>query len=182
MEFGPRALGHRSILADPRSPTVQRELNVSMKGRESFRPFAPAVLAERVSDWFEIDRPSPYMLFTFDVATDHRVAVDEEPTDPVERVQVQRSDIPACTHVDHSARVQTVDVADHERFHALISAFEAETGCPVLLNTSCNLAGEPIVCTPDDALASARRAGLGLLVLEDCIVDLRAMSSHEDAT
>ena len=172
VEVGPRALGHRSILADPRSVDVQRDLNVRVKGRESFRPFAPAVLWERASEWFEIDAPSPYMLFTFDVAESKRLAAGPEPTDPVERVQVARSQIPACTHVDNSARVQTVHTETAPAFHALLAAFESRTGCPVLLNTSFNLAGEPIVCTPDQALDTARRAGLDLLVIDEFLVDL----------
>jgi carbamoyltransferase len=170
MEFGPRALGHRSILADPRSTTVQRDLNLRVKGRESFRPFAPAVLWERAGEWFELDQPSPYMLQVFRVAADHLLEVGDEPDDPVARVQVPRSDIPACTHVDGTARVQTVHEETNPTFHRLLTEFEAATGCPVLLNTSFNRAGEPIVCTPQDALATARAAGLDLLVLEHCLV------------
>lgn len=170
MEFGPRALGHRSILADPRRTDVQRDINIRVKGRESFRPFAPAVLWSHASEWFEMDAPSPYMLFTFDVREDKRLPVAEDPTDPVERVQIPRSQIPACTHVDHSARVQTVHPETAPAFHALLSAFHAKTGCPVLLNTSFNVAGEPIVCTPDDALATARTAELDVLVLDEFIV------------
>jgi carbamoyltransferase len=172
MEFGPRALGHRSILADPRSATVQRDLNVRVKGRESFRPFAPAVLWEHAAEWFDLDRPSPYMLFTFPVAAERLVPVDQEPDDPYQRVQVVRSQIPACTHVDGSARVQTVHPEIAPAFHRLLEAFHRRTGCPVLLNTSFNVAGEPIVCTPDQALATARAAGLDLLVLDDRIVEL----------
>ena len=182
MEFGPRALGHRSILADPRSPTVQRDINMRVKGRESFRPFAPAVLWEHATEWFEMDRPSPYMLFTFQVAAEHLRAVDEEPEDLVERVNVPRSDIPACTHVDGSARVQTVHRETAPEFHRLITAFETRTGCPVLLNTSFNRAGEPIVCTPDDALASARQAGLDLLVVGDHVLDLGRSGDGTDAS
>ncbi|MCU1497031.1 MAG: hypothetical protein JWM47_984 [Acidimicrobiales bacterium] len=170
MEFGPRALGHRSILADPRSPTVQSDVNMRVKGRESFRPFAPAVLWEHAEDWFELDQPSPYMLRTCQVAAHRLVEVVDEPTDPVERVQVPRSQIPACTHIDGSARVQTVHQEISPAFHRLIGAFHAETGCPVLLNTSFNRAGEPVVCTPEDAVASARAAGLDLLVIEDSII------------
>lgn len=175
MEFGPRALGHRSILADPRSPDAQSDLNLRVKGRESFRPFAPAVLWEHASEWFDLDRPSPYMLFTFPVAESRRLdVVDGEgpgDIDFVERVRVPRSQIPACTHVDGSARVQTVHADSSPQFHRLLRAFHRHTGCPVLLNTSFNLGGEPIVCTPDDALDTARRAGLDILVLEDCIVE-----------
>lgn len=170
MEFGPRALGHRSILADPRSTTVQRDINLRVKGRESFRPFAPAVLWEHATEWFELTQPSPYMLQTCQVAPAKLLEVAEEPTDPVARVQVPRSQIPACTHIDGSARVQTVHAEANPVFHQLIEAFHEATGCPVLLNTSFNRAGEPVVCTPDDALASARAAGLDLLVLESCLV------------
>lgn len=170
MEFGPRSLGHRSILADPRSTTVQRDINLRVKGRESFRPFAPAVLWEHATDWFELTQPSPYMLQTCQVAPSKLLEVTEEPGDPVARVQVPRSQIPACTHIDGSARVQTVHAETNPVFHRLIEAFHETTGCPVLLNTSFNRAGEPVVCTPDDALASARAAGLDLLVLETCLV------------
>jgi carbamoyltransferase len=174
MELGPRALGHRSILADPRGAEVQRDLNLRVKGRESFRPFAPAVPAERAADWFDLDAPAPYMLITAPVAEARRVPVPDEPEAIAERVAVPRSTIPACTHVDGSARVQTVAAADHPAFHRLLSAFEAATGCPVLLDTSFNVAGEPIVCTPDQALATARRAGLDLLVIGDALIDLPA--------
>ena len=179
MEFGPRALGHRSIIADPRSTTVQRDINLRVKGRESFRPFAPAVLWERATEWFDLDQPSPYMLQVCQVTADRLVEVDDEPTDPIERVQVPRSQIPACTHVDGSARVQTVHAETNPTFHRLISAFEARTGCPVLLNTSFNRAGDPIVCTPDDALDAARAAGLDVLVLEDRIVRRDAFEADE---
>lgn len=170
MEFGPRALGHRSILADPRSPTVQRDINLRVKGRESFRPFAPSVLWERAQEWFDLDAPTPHMLETCQVAADKLIAVAEEPADLVARVQVVRSQIPACTHIDGSARVQTVHRETNPTFHQLLAAFADETGCPVLLNTSFNRAGEPIVCTPDDALLAARTAGLDLLVIEDCVI------------
>jgi len=173
MEFGPRSLGQRSILADPRSSTVREDINLRVKGRESFRPFAPAVLWEAASEWFEIDAPSPYMLFTFPVTAAHLAEVAVEPIDIGERARVVRSDIPACTHIDGSARVQTVHASVSPLFHALISSFERSTGCPVLLNTSFNVAGEPIVCTPSDALRTARRAGLDLLVIGDAIIELR---------
>ena len=177
MEFGPRSLGHRSILADPRSETVQRDLNLRVKGRESFRPFAPAVLWEQATDWFEIDRPSPYMLMTFPVAAHRRRPIGDEPDDLVDRVNVARSEIPACTHIDGSARVQTVHRETAPEFHRLIEAFRVRTGCPVLVNTSLNRAGEPIVCTPADALATARAAGLDLLVLGGHLVELGPVPS-----
>jgi carbamoyltransferase len=177
MEFGPRALGHRSILADARSPRVHRELNLHIKGRESFRPFAPAVLASHAAEWFALDGPSPYMLFTFPVAANRRVPLAEEPVELTDRVTAVRSQIPACTHVDLSARVQTVDEESNPRFHQLLAAFHDLTGCPVLLNTSFNVAGEPIVCTPDDALTSAQGAGLDQLILEDCVIDLKEVAA-----
>jgi carbamoyltransferase len=177
MEFGPRSLGCRSILADPRSSTVHRDLNLRVKGRESFRPFAPAVLWEHASEWFELDRPSPYMLFTHQVVSARRCEVAVEPLEMSDRATVKRSEIPACTHIDGSARVQTVHRESRPEFHSLLSAFHRLVGCPVLLNTSFNVAGEPIVCTPDDALATAVKAGLDLLVLGDCIIDRQALEA-----
>ncbi|MCB1040863.1 MAG: hypothetical protein KDA94_15235, partial [Acidimicrobiales bacterium] len=173
MEFGPRALGNRSILADARSPVVHQRLNVRIKGRESFRPFAPAVLWEDAGDWFDLDRPLPHMTTVVAVSAARMLEVAAEQGTFEERAATPRSEIPACTHVDGSARVQTVHREINPRFHALLSAFRDRTGCPVLLNTSFNVRGEPIVCTPDDALRSARSAHLDLLVLEDCLIDLR---------
>ena len=172
MEFGPRALGHRSILADPRRDDVLADLNQRVKGREDFRPFAPAVLWEHADAWFDLDRPSPYMLFTHQVAASQLVEVATEPTSLGDRAAAVRSTIPACTHVDHSARVQTVHRELHPEFHALLERFHDITGCPVVLNTSFNLAGEPIVCSPADAIRSATAGGIDLLVLEDRIVEL----------
>lgn len=177
MEFGPRALGHRSILADPRSETVQRRINSLVKERAAFRPFAPAVLLERASEYFTIDAPAPYMNIVADVADSQRVDGSEHDGDsdesaPFEDIVSQvRSTIPAVTHVDHSARIQTVDARQNPEFHRLLSAFDASTGCPVLLNTSFNARDEPIVCTPDDALRTFRRTGLDLLVLEHCLIE-----------
>lgn len=159
MEFGPRALGHRSILADPRRADMQSHLNQKIKGRESFRPFAPAVLWEHASEWYEISEPSPYMLFT------HRVAG---------RGLTTGHTLPACTHVDGSARVQTVHRETNPDFHLLLSTWNELTGCPVLLNTSFNIAGQPIVCTPREAVLTARRANLDALVLGGHVVDLRS--------
>jgi carbamoyltransferase len=173
MEFGPRALGHRSILADPRPAEMQRQLNLRVKGRESFRPFAPAVLEERAGEWFDLTGPSRYMVLTADLREERRVGAEVRPTVATElQPPTARSAVPACTHVDHSARVQTVPADRDDGFRSLLEAFEKRTGCPVLLNTSFNRAGEPIVCTPDDAVASARVAGLDLLVLEDCLVEV----------
>jgi carbamoyltransferase len=153
MEFGPRALGNRSILADARSPAMQSLLNLKVKYRESFRPFAPSVLRERVGEWFELDEDSPYMLLVAGVAPRRRRAMtaEEQARFGIDKLNVPRSEIPAVTHVDYSARIQTVHEGTNPRFHALLSAFERRTGCPVLVNTSFNVRGEPIVCTPEDA-------------------------------
>ena len=153
MEFGPRALGNRSILADARSSSMQSALNLKIKYRELFRPFAPAVLREDVADWFELDTDSPYMLLVADVAERRRRAMtaEERALFGIDKLNVSRSDIPAVTHVDYSARIQTVHAETNPRFHALLSAFKRKTGCPVLVNTSFNVRGEPIVRTPEDA-------------------------------
>jgi carbamoyltransferase len=173
MEFGPRALGHRSIVADPRSPTVQGRLNGLVKERAAFRPFAPAVLEERAADWFDHDGAAPYMTFAAPVREDRRVR-DEDGGDTEDleaEVAKVRSTIPAVTHVDHSARVQTVDRRRNPEFVGLLEAFERTTGCPVLLNTSFNARDEPIVCTPEDAYRTFDRTGLDLLVLGSCLVE-----------
>lgn len=153
MEFGPRALGGRSIIADPRSPTVQRQLNRKVKYRESFRPFAPSVLREDVSQWFQLHSDSPYMLLVADVLSTKQLPMSEQQKQlfGIDKLNVVRSEIPAVTHVDYSARVQTVHNTTNPRFHRLISKFKELTGCPVLVNTSFNVRGEPIVCTPEDA-------------------------------
>jgi carbamoyltransferase len=153
MEFGPRALGNRSIIADGRSPKMQSRLNLKIKYRESFRPFAPAVLRSDVADWFELDADSPYMLLVADIVKRRRrpMTAEQEALFGIEKLNVPRSDIPAATHVDYSARIQTVHAETNPRFHALLSGFKAATGCPVLVNTSLNVRGEPIVNTPEDA-------------------------------
>jgi len=153
MEFGPRALGGRSILGDPRSETMQRTLNLKVKYRESFRPFAPSILAEDVSQWFDFEGDSPYMLMVADVLDAYRKPMTKEQQElfGIDRLNVTRSTIPAVTHVDYSARLQTVHADTNPRYHALISAFRDLTGCPILVNTSFNVRGEPIVCTPQDA-------------------------------
>lgn len=153
MEFGPRALGGRSIIADPRSPTVQKQLNLKVKYRESFRPFAPSVLREDVSQWFQLHSDSPYMLLVADVLNTKQLPMSEKQKQlfGIDKLNVVRSEIPAVTHVDYSARVQTVHNTTNPRFHRLISKFKELTGCPVLVNTSFNVRGEPIVCTPEDA-------------------------------
>lgn len=153
MEFGPRALGGRSIIADPRSPTMQKQLNLKVKYRESFRPFAPSVLSEDVSEWFEHESDSPYMLFVANVKENKRYKMteDEEALFGINKLNVSRSSIPAITHVDYSARIQTVHSDTNPHFYALISKFKEKTGCPLLVNTSFNVRGEPIVCSPSDA-------------------------------
>jgi carbamoyltransferase len=172
MEFGPRALGGRSILGDPRSPTMQKTLNLRVKYRESFRPFAPAVLREDVSDWFDLDADSPYMLLVADVKRERRrrMTNEEEALFGIDKLNVTRSDIPAVTHVDYSARIQTVHADTNPRFHALISRFKAKTGCPVLVNTSFNVRGEPIVCTPEDAFRCFMGNEIEFLVIGNCML------------
>jgi carbamoyltransferase len=171
MEFGPRALGSRSILGDPRSPTMQRTLNLQIKYRESFRPFAPSVLREDAPEWFELDDDSPYMLMVC-VAEARRIAVceDEKQLFGIAKLNVPRSEIPAVTHVDYSARVQTVHRETNPRYHALLSAFKAKTGCPVLVNTSFNVRGEPIACTPEDAFRCFMGTEIEMLVIGDCLL------------
>jgi carbamoyltransferase len=187
MEFGPRALGARSILGDPRSPRMQSVMNVKIKFRESFRPFAPAVLVEHAADWFEV-RPgqeSPYMLLVAPVRGERRLplsagqrqVMDTDP-DLCRRVNVPRSAVPAITHVDYTARLQTVDAERNPRFHALLRAFHDQTGCPLLVNTSFNVRGEPIVCTPQDALRCFQATDMDVLVLEDFVLD-RQGPGHE---
>jgi carbamoyltransferase len=172
MEYGPRALGGRSILGDPRSPRMQSVMNLKIKFRESFRPFAPAVRREDVADWFELDVDSPYMLLVAPVKAERRCAgVVDDPEAPLrERIHAVRSEIPAVTHVDGSARVQTVEAENAPRFHALLTAFKERTGCPVLINTSFNVRGEPIVCTPEDAYRCFMRTEMDALVLGDYLL------------
>ncbi len=172
MEFGPRALGARSILGDARSPTLQRTLNLKVKFRESFRPFAPAVMRESVSDWFDLDAESPYMLLVANVREDRCIPMTEEAQKlfGIEKLNVPRSDIPAVTHVDYSARIQTVSADTNARFHALLKAFERRTGCPVLVNTSFNVRGEPIVCTPTDAYRCLMGTDIETLAIGNFIV------------
>lgn len=171
MEFGPRALGNRSILGDPRSPEMQRQMNLKIKYRESFRPFAPAVLRERVADYFEMTESSPYMLLVAPVSEKVRIA---DGTDGraagLDKLQVPRSTIPAVTHVDRSARVQTVERDENERFYDLIAKFGEITGTPVLINTSFNVRGEPIVCTPEDAFRCFMRTEMDVLVVGDMLL------------
>ena len=172
MEFGPRALGNRSILGDPRSPTMQKLLNMKIKFRESFRPFAPSILRETVADWFELDRDSPYMLLVADVQESHRRQMTEEEQGlfGIDQLNVPRSNIPAVTHVDYSARIQTVHAETNPQYHRLLSAFQERTGCPVLVNTSFNIRGEPIVCTPQDAFRCFMGTEMDLLVVGNCLL------------
>jgi carbamoyltransferase len=170
MEFGPRALGARSILGDPRNPTMQSTMNLKIKFRESFRPFAPAVLAEDAKDYFDLRLDSPYMLLVAQVAATQQLPVTETDATGIDLLHVQRSTIPAVTHVDCSARVQTVTADSNPGFHELLTAFKARTGCPVLVNTSFNVRGEPIVCTPEDAFRCFMRTDMDVLVLENFIL------------
>jgi carbamoyltransferase len=172
MEFGPRALGGRSILGDARSPTMQSVLNLKVKYRESFRPFAPSVLREDVADWFELDGDSPYMLLVADVVRRRRVSMTEDQNKlfGIDKLNVPRSDIPAVTHVDYSARIQTVHADTNPRYHALISAFKARTGCPVIVNTSFNVRGEPIVGTPEDAFRCFMGTEIEALAVGNCLL------------
>ena len=172
MEFGPRALGGRSIIGDPRSQAMQSVMNLKIKYRESFRPFAPSILAERVSDYFEMDHSSPYMLLVAAVKEAIRFPMTEEQQRlfGIEKLNVPRSQIPAITHVDYSARIQTVHEETNPRFHSLLKRFEQKTGCPVLVNTSFNVRGEPIVCTPEDAYRCFMRTEMDYLVLENYLL------------
>jgi carbamoyltransferase len=190
MEFGPRALGARSILGDPRSPRMQALMNLKIKFRESFRPFAPCVLRERAHEWFGLapGQESPYMLLVAPVREEHRVALSAEQRRSLEadpdlcrRVNVTRSTIPAVTHVDYSARVQTVDEGRNPRFYRLLRAFERRTGCPVLVNTSFNVRGEPIVCTPQDAYRCFLATGMDALVLGDFVLYKEALPQRPEA-
>jgi carbamoyltransferase len=172
MEFGPRALGGRSILGDPRSANMQKNLNLKIKYRESFRPFAPSILREHVSDWFDLKTDSPYMLLVAPVLGPHRIRMSEadETLFGIDKLNVARSTIPAVTHVDYSARVQTVHEHTNPRYYKLLKAFYEKTGCPVLVNTSFNVRGEPIVCTPEDSFHCFMGTELDMLVVENCLL------------
>lgn len=172
MEFGPRALGNRSILGDPRKPEMQRQLNLKIKYRESFRPFAPSILAEDLSDYFELDCESPYMGLVADVRKERRRSMTsaEQKLFGIDKLNIPRSDIPAVTHVDYSARIQTVHKKTNPRYHALLEVFKRRTGCSVLVNTSFNIRGEPIVCTPEDAFRCFMGTAMEVLVAGNCIL------------
>ena len=167
MEFGPRALGGRSIIADPRSSKMQKQLNLKVKYRESFRPFAPSILREDVGEWFEHDADSPYMLLVADVKENKRLAMtaEEEALFGIDKLNIVRSSVPAITHVDYSARIQTVDANTNSRYHAVISKFKEKTGCPIVINTSFNVRGEPIVCNPTDAFKCFMGTELDVLAI-----------------
>jgi carbamoyltransferase len=172
MEFGPRSLGGRSILGDPRSENMQKTLNLKVKYRESFRPFAPSVLREDVSEWFEANYDSPYMLLVDDVKKDKRIKMSKEEKSlfGIDKLNIKRSSIPAITHVDYSARIQTVHKETNPKYHALISKFKEKTGCSVVVNTSFNVRGEPIVCTPEDAFRCFMGTELDILVIGNCVL------------
>jgi carbamoyltransferase len=173
MEFGPRALGARSIIGDARSPEMQSVMNLKIKFRESFRPFAPSVLRERVADYFEMDADSPYMLLVAPVQEARRTPVTDAQQElwGIDWLNVPKSDIPAVTHVDYSARVQTVHEDSNRPYYRLLKAFEAKTGYGVMVNTSFNVRGEPIVCTPEDAYRCFMRTGIDVLVLGNCVLE-----------
>ncbi len=178
MEFGPRALGGRSILGDPRSPAMQSQLNLKIKYRESFRPFAPSVLAESVAEWFELYSASPYMLLVANVCEEKRLSADDTGAIGVEKLKVPRSQVPAVTHVDFSARIQTVHADTNPRYHQLIEAFRDKTGCPMLVNTSFNVRGEPIVCTPEDAYRCFMGTDMDTLSIGNCFLE-KALQPRE---
>jgi carbamoyltransferase len=167
MEFGPRALGGRSIIADPRSPLMQKQLNLKVKYRESFRPFAPSILHEDVSEWFNHNTDSPYMLLVSDVKQEKRCKTTEKENNlfGIDKLKVPRSFVPAITHIDYSARIQTVHTDTNPRYHAVISKFKEKTGCPIVINTSFNVRGEPIICSPSDAFKCFMGTELDVLVI-----------------
>ena len=181
MEFGPRALGGRSIIGDPRNPKMQSTMNLKIKYRESFRPFAPSVLAEKVDEWFEMDEESPYMLMVAEVRKDKRISMTKEQNKlfGIDLLNIPKSQIPAITHVDYSARIQTVHEDTNKRYYDLIKEFEKETQCAVLINTSFNVRGEPIVCTPEQAYRCFMRTEMETLVLENFIIDKKDQKQHE---
>jgi len=179
MEFGPRSLGGRSILADPRSPKMQKQLNLKVKFRESFRPFAPSILREHLEEWFDINVDSPYMLFVANVIKNRRIdlTLEEEKLFGIDKLNTIRSEIPSVTHVDYSARIQTVHSETNPIFHQLLKRFYELTGCPILVNTSFNVRGEPIVCTPDDAFRCFMGTDLDILVVGDAFLEKK--DQHE---
>jgi carbamoyltransferase len=181
MEFGPRALGGRSILGDSRSPKMQEQMNLKIKFRESFRPFAPSVTAEKVSEYFEMTAESPYMLLVAPVQNKWRreMTAEEKKLEGIELLNVKRSEIPAVTHVDYSARIQTMTEAQSPRFYRLLKKFDEKHGCPVMINTSFNVRGEPIVCTPEDAFRCFMRTHMDYLILEHYLLAKEAQKPLE---
>ena len=173
MEFGPRALGGRSILGDPRSEKTQKNLNLKVKYRESFRPFAPSILREDLSDWFNLDVDSPYMLLVAEINSKKKIGMTEEEKKlfGIDKLNIKRSEIPAVTHVDYSARIQTVNPKNNKYYYDLIKNFKEKTGCPVIVNTSFNVRGEPIVNSPKDAFICFMGTELDYLVIGNCILD-----------
>jgi len=173
LEFGPRALGARSIIGDARSAEMQSKMNLKIKYRESFRPFAPTVLEEKVSEWFELDRESPYMLLVAPVRKEKRLEANDNPTAPqgFDKLKVRRSEMPAVTHVDYSARIQTIKRQDHQLYYDIINAFYKKTGCPVIINTSFNVRGEPLVCSPEDAFKCFMRTEMDYLIMGSFLLD-----------
>jgi carbamoyltransferase len=184
MEFGPRALGGRSILGDARSPEMQSVMNLKIKYRESFRPFAPSVLREDVAEWFELDADSPYMLLVADVVEARRreMTTDEHALWGIDKLNVKRSEIPAVTHVDYSARIQTVRRDTNPLYWEIINAFREKTGCPVIVNTSFNVRGEPIVCTPEDSYRCFMRTEMDFLVLENFVLAKLDQPKYHEST
>jgi carbamoyltransferase len=180
MEFGPRALGCRSILGDPRSDKMQKNLNLKVKYRESFRPFAPSILKEDLSDWFDMESDSPYMLLVSNIKSNKKIEMSNEQKKlfGIEKLNITRSEIPAVTHVDYSARIQTVHEDTNKRYYDLISKFKKKTGCPVLVNTSFNVRGEPIVNTPTDAFNCLMGTELDYLVIGNCIIDKKKQNPN----
>ena len=184
MEFGPRALGARSIIGDARSPAMQSVMNLKIKYRESFRPFAPSVLRENVADWFELSYDSPYMMLVADVLPEHRREMTDEEKKlwGIDKLNIKRSEIPAVTHVDYSARIQTVRRETNPLYWEIIEAFRQRTGCPVIVNTSFNVRGEPIVCTPEDSYRCFMRTEMDYLVLETCVLDKKEQPQFAEKT
>ena len=180
-EFGPRALGHRSILGDPRDPQMQSRMNLAVKFRESFRPFAPSIIEGKQSDYFELEADSPYMLLVANVRENRRrqLTAEQEKLTGIDKLKVPRSELPAITHVDYSARVQTVGADRSPRFHAVLEAFEKRTGCPMLLNTSFNVRGEPMVNTPEDAYRCFMATGMDVLVVGNLLLQKSAQPQME---
>jgi carbamoyltransferase len=182
MEYGPRALGARSILGDARDTEMQTTMNLKIKFRESFRPFAPAVLAGDATEWFELEQPSPYMLLVGDVAEDKRLPRPETDATGLELLKIPRSTIPAVTHVDYSARVQTVTEDENPAYHRLLAEFKELTGCPVLVNTSFNVRGEPIVHTPQEAYACFMRTNIDYLAMGGFLLDKAEQPSWSETS